>query len=152
MTPPDAGGGDPGRANATWVYKASNFTRHLGLELVHLAEGVCRSRLPVGEELLNQAGTVHGGVYGVVADHTAGMASSTVVGEGMRVVTVEYKLNILRPRRCVELLTEATVVKGGKRIVYAEASVDGLKEDGSRELLCRAGLTFAVLPMPPERR
>ena len=142
--------GQAGLDNAGRVYKASAFTRLLGLELLTLEHGLCRSRLPVGRELLNQNGTVHGGVFGVVADHTAGMAASTVVEAAERVVTAEYKVNILRPGDCIELHTEGAVVKAGRRLVYVEASVEGVPKNGpgaARILLCRASLTFAVVPM-----
>lgn len=136
-------------SQADWVYKSSNFTRMMGLEVDAFERGLCRTRLPVTEAILNQGGVVHGGVYGVIADHTVGMAASTTIGEGLRVVTIDYSVNILRPGDCAVLLTEGTVVKEGKRIIYGEATVEGAMEDGSRELLCRAMLTFAVIPKRP---
>lgn len=135
--------------HAEWVHKASTFTQHLGLEVLEFGSGRCRTRLPMREELLNQGRIAHGGLYGVVADHTAGMAASTVVGDGERVLTVEYKVSIYRPGDCVELLTEGTVVKSGPRLVFGEAVIEGLTTDGGKVLLSRSSLTFAVVPRRP---
>lgn len=132
--------------HAEWVHKASTFTQHLGLEVLEFGAGRCRTRLRMREELLNQGGIVHGGLYGVVADHTAGMAASTVVDDGSRVLTVEYKVSIYRPGDCVELLSEGTVVKSGGRLVFGEAVIEGVAKDGGRLLLSRSSLTFAVVP------
>ena len=137
-----------GLEHARWVVRASSFTRFIGLEVEELRTGYCRTRLAARAELLNQGGTIHGGVYAVVADHTAGTAASTSVGEGDRVVTAEYKLNILRPGDCDALVTEGRVIKVGRRLVVGEADVLGEK-NGRREMLAKSLFTFAVIPRRP---
>lgn len=131
-------------AEASRVLKKSNFTRFLGLEVEELKDGYCRTRLVVRPDFLNQGGVVHGGLYGVVADHTAGTAASTIAPDGMRVVTSEYKINLMRPGDCDALVTEGAVIKGGKRLIIGEAKVYGEK-DGNRELLAVSLFTFAVI-------
>lgn len=140
-----------GLAHAHWVVRASAFTRFIGLTVEELRTGYCRTRLPARAELLNQGGTIHGGVFAVVADHTAGTAASTTVGESERVVTAEYKLNILRPGACAALVTEGRVVKTGRRLVVGEAEVFGERGGGTggsgeRVLLAKSLFTFAVIP------
>ena len=131
--------------HARWVVRASSFTRFIGLEVEELREGYCRTRLSSRDELLNQGGTIHGGVYAVVADHTAGTAASTAVREHERVVSAEYKLNLLRPGFCDALVTEGRVLKAGRRLITGEADVFGEK-DGERVLLAKSLFTFAVIP------
>ena len=133
-------------SHADWVARASNFTRFVGLEITHIERGICRSVLSSRAELLNQGGVIHGGLYAVVADHTAGIAASTVVPEGMRVLTAEYKLNLLRPGDCDKLLTEGTVLKEGRRLIIGEAQVFGEK-NGKESLLAKAMFTFAVVKL-----
>ena len=129
--------------HAQWVVDDSSFTKHLGLQIDKLQHGYCRSRLPRRPELLNQGGIFHGGLYAVVADHTAGVAASTMVDKDQRVLTAEYKLNILRPGDCDELLTEGTVIKSGRRLIIGEAKV----YDGDKQRLFSVALfTFAVVP------
>ena len=145
----DDGDGDK-LAHARWVVRASSFTRFIGLEVEELRTGYCRTRLPSRPELLNQAGMIHGGVFAVVADHTAGTAASTSVGEGERIVTAEYKLNLLRPGDCDALVTEGRVIKVGRRLVVGEADVFGEK-NGGREMLAKSLFTFAVIPRKPPK-
>lgn len=142
---------DTNIAQAEWVVRASNFTKFVGLHIVHLERGLCRSVLPSRAALLNQGGVIHGGLYAVVADHTAGVAASTIVPEGMRVVTAEYKLNLLRPGAVDKLQTTGTVIKEGSRLIIAEAEVRGEgggkdNKDDNLPLLAKALLTFAVIP------
>ena len=139
---------DSALSRAHRIAPASPLVKSIGLEIEELREGFCRSRLPVRAGLLNQAGMIHGGIYAVVADHTAGTAASTMVGEAGRVVTAEYKLNILRPGDCDALLTEAKILKAGRRLVIGDADVFGEK-NGERQLLAKALLTFAVIPRKP---
>ena len=126
----------------------SSFTKFIGLEIEELREGFCRSRLPRRAELLNQGGIIHGGLYAVVADHTAGVAASACVGEDERVLTAEYKLNLLRPGDCDALLTTGTVIKRGRRLIVGEGRVYGEKQGvaGEPPLLAVALFTFAVVP------
>ncbi len=134
-------------SHADWVVRASRFTQFVGLEIIALERGFCRSVLSSRAELLNQGGVIHGGLYAVVADHTAGVAASTVVAEGERVLTAEYKLNLLRPGDCERLLTEGRVIKTGRRLIIGEAEVFGEKA-GEKKLLAKALLTFAVVANP----
>lgn len=140
--------GDAALDHARWVVRASSFTRFIGLEVDELRTGYCRTLLKSRADLLNQGGMIHGGVFAVVADHTAGTAASTSVGADQRVVTAEYKLNILRPGDCDALVTEGRVIKPGSRLVIGEADVFGEK-DGARILLAKSLFTFAVIPRKP---
>ena len=134
--------------HARWVVRASAFTKLLGLEVEELRRGYCRIRLPSRPELLNQGGTIHGGLFAVVVDHAAGTAASTMAGENERVVTAEYKVNILRPGDCDAMVTEGQVIKAGRRLVVAEADVFGEKGN-ERKLLAKGLLTFSVIPHKP---
>lgn len=140
-------------SEAERVLDASTFTKYLGLQVEELGDGFCRTRLPVRPEHLNQGGIVHGGLYGVVADHTAGTAASSTVPEGMRVLTSEYKINLLRPGKCQALVTEGRVIKTGQRLIIGEATVFG-EVGGQRVELAVALFTFAVVGKPQklERR
>ena len=137
--------GEGPAARAKWVVEKSTFTNFLGLEILELGDGRCRSRLAARSEFLNQGGIIHGGLYAVVADHTVGVAASTCVGEDQRVLTVEYKLNLLRPGDCDALVTHGDIVKRGRRLIIGEGKVHG-QRDGKLTLLAVSLFTFAVVP------
>ena len=143
----------PNITEAKRVLDASTFTKFLGLQVEELGDGYCRTVLPMRAEFLNQGGITHGGLYGVVADHTAGTAASAAVPEGMRVLTSEYKINLIRPSKCDKLITEGRVIKSGRRLIVGDAKVYA-DEINEKSLLAVALFSFAVVGKPEniERR
>ncbi len=57
---------------------------------------------------------VHAGVQATIADHTAGGAATTLIDKGQFVLTVEFKINLLRVTRGDSLLCRAQVLKPEK--------------------------------------
>jgi uncharacterized protein (TIGR00369 family) len=82
-------------------------------------------------------------VIATLGDHTAGGAARTVTGE-KDVITIEFKINFLRPAKSDKLKCVGKVLRGGKQIVIAEAEifdVDGA--DG--KLVAKLTETLAVI-------
>jgi uncharacterized protein (TIGR00369 family) len=98
------------------------FARHglmrlLGAELVELANGRCVIELDRRDELTQHHGYLHAGAIGAVLDTAGGFAAGSTVGWSDDVLTVEYKLNLLRPAVGDRLRAEATVLRAGKQVV-----------------------------------
>ena len=60
-------------------------------------------------------------------------------------LTVEFKLNLLRAGRAPRYRCESEVLKPGRTISVVESSVWGLYEDGRKELQSKATVTLAVV-------
>ena len=114
------------------IFNRANFIRDLDIRLEKVAEGACETSLVVQDRLRQQHGFVHGGVIATMADHTAGGAARTVSG-AKDVLTVEFKINYLRPARGDRLRCTATVLRAGKTAIVAEALV--FAGDGEKETL-----------------
>ena len=104
------------------IFYRANFIRDLEIRLDKVSEGVCETSLVVQERLLQQHGFIHGGVIATMADHTAGGAARSVSGDE-DVLTVEFKINYLRPAIGDRLRCTATVLRTGKTVIVAEALV-----------------------------
>jgi uncharacterized protein (TIGR00369 family) len=104
------------------IFYSANFVRDLDIRLDKFAEGICETSMVVQERMRQQHGFVHGGVIATLADHTAGGAARSVSGE-KDVLTVEFKINYLRPALGDRLRCTATVLRGGKTVIVAEALV-----------------------------
>jgi uncharacterized protein (TIGR00369 family) len=104
------------------IFYRANFIRDLEIRLDKVSEGVCETSLIVQERLLQQHGFIHGGVIATLADHTAGGAARSVSGE-KDVLTVEFKINYLRPALGDRLRCTATVLRAGKSVIVAESLV-----------------------------
>lgn len=92
-----------------------------------------------------QNGFIHAGVQATLADHAAA-AAATLVEEGQTVLTLEFKLNLLRPALCQRLLCRAEVLKAGRQVTVVEAEVFA-ERDGRRHLFSKATVTMAVVAL-----
>jgi uncharacterized protein (TIGR00369 family) len=139
---PAAGNDEPRR-----IFEEAPFTRHLGLKLEALGPGWCHSFLEVEERHLQQDGFVHAGVQAAILDHTAGAAGATMLGEGQAVLSIEFKVNLLRPAKGRRLVCRAKVLKGGRTVTVAESELFTLG-DGEERLVSKATVTLANVPRP----
>lgn len=94
----------------------------LSATLAKVAPGEVHIASPGGPALAQQHGFVHGGAQMALADSAAGYAAMTTVGEGTEVLTIECKVNFLRPARGA-IVAEGRVVRAGSRIIVAAADV-----------------------------
>ena len=104
------------------IFYRANFIRDLDIRLDKVSEGICETSLVIQERLLQQHGFIHGGLIATMADHTAGGAARSVSGN-KDVLTVEFKINYLRPAIGDRLRCTATVLRAGKTVIVAEALV-----------------------------
>lgn len=127
------------------IFDSAPFIRSLGMQLTRLEEGSCQTELVIRPEHLQQNNIVHAGVQATMADHTAGTASGTLIGPDEIVLTVEFKINLLRPASGASLRAVARVIKPGKRLIITESDVFALSPKGEIHV-ARAMVTLAVVP------
>jgi uncharacterized protein (TIGR00369 family) len=106
---------------------------HLGAWLLDVAPGHVTIELPLASKLTQQAGHFHGGVIGAVADSAGGYAALSLMPVGSEVVTVEYKINFMRPAAGPLLRATADVIRPGKTITVVRIE-------------CLAGEASALVP------
>ncbi len=132
------------RESVRRIFEKARFTEDLGLELTEMGPGWCESSLSVAPRHLQQDGYVHAGVQATIADHTAGGAAGTLLREDQIVLTVEFKINLLRPAVGDLLRCRATVLRQGRSLLVAESEV--FASSGSEEkLVAKATATLAAL-------
>jgi uncharacterized protein (TIGR00369 family) len=123
------------------IFDAAPFVQHLGITVTHVEPGRCDAELLVRPEMRQQHGYVHAGVISTIADHTAGGAARSVTGES-DVVTIEFKINFVRPAFGPKLLARGRVLNQGKRLVVAQAEV---LDSGSEKVVAVITETLQVL-------
>lgn len=128
-------------------FAAANFIQDLGIRLVDCGPGWVEAELDIQPRHLQQNGFIHAGVQTTLADHAAGGAAATVLVDGSTVLTLEFKVNLLRPARSERLLCRAEVLKAGRQAAVVEAEVFGY-EKGERRLYSKASVTMAVVDLP----
>ncbi len=130
---------------------------HLGVEMTEVAPGHCVLDMPYNRELTQQHGYIHGGALATIADSAAGYAAFTLMGPEDSPLTVEYKLNILRPGAGEHFVAKANVIKPGRTLTVVRADVfaihngtEALCVTSIQTLMALAGKTDDLRYAPPE--
>jgi uncharacterized protein (TIGR00369 family) len=131
------------RSQVRHIFDSANFVRDLGIQLTRVEDDYCETMLVTAERHLQQHGLIHAGVMATMADHTSGCAARGVVGHDHDVVSVEFKINFLRPAIADRLWCRGRVLRAGKMLVICEAEVFAEK-DTEEKLVSKAMVTLAV--------
>src|ERR1043165_3034006 len=107
----------------------------IGAELSRVEPGVIEIALPYRTDLAQQHGYLHAGIITTIADSACGYAAYSLMPAGSQVLSVEFKLNLLRPAKGEPFLAVAEVVKAGKTLTVVRADVFGVDHTGERELV-----------------
>ncbi|MFN3326914.1 MAG: PaaI family thioesterase [Bryobacteraceae bacterium] len=92
----------------------------------------------------NPMGNLHGGVLCTIADSAMGLGHGCMLAEDEMSVTVEMKINFLRPFQCGKLLAIGSVVRHGRTLTMMECDI----LDTEDRLIAKATGTFMTLPRP----
>lgn len=111
-------------------FSAQGLMTTLGAELVLIAPGEVRIALLPRPELSQQHGYIHAGALTSVLDSACGYAALTVAPPGLDVLTVEFKINFVRPAVADRFVAIGKVAKAGKTLTVCQGEVVG--ERGSR--------------------
>ncbi|MFW5971648.1 MAG: PaaI family thioesterase, partial [Desulfovermiculus sp.] len=102
---------------------SQGFIAFCRFEPESVAWGQFASSLAVQDFHRQQDGFIHAGVLATMADHTAGYAGFTVAPENHQILTVEFKINFLRPSYGQTVICESSVLKPGKTLIVAESNL-----------------------------
>jgi uncharacterized protein (TIGR00369 family) len=126
------------------IFRAARFISDLGIELESVGDGECVTTLDLENRHLQQDGYVHAGVHATIADHTAGVAAATMLRKHQLVLSVEFKINLLRAAKGERLICHAKVLKPGKRFSVVESEVY-CAEGGNERLVSKMTATMAYI-------
>jgi uncharacterized protein (TIGR00369 family) len=117
----------------------------IGPTLSRVEPGVVEITLPYRADLAQQDGYVHAGIVTTIADSACGYAAYSLMPAGSAVLSVEFKVNLLRPAQGVTFVARANVIKAGRTLTIARADVLGIATDGNRELVATMQATLICL-------
>jgi uncharacterized protein (TIGR00369 family) len=120
---------------ATNALARQAFSKLVGAELMSISPGSAELALPIKDSLTQQHGLVHGGVVSYLADNALAFAGGSVLGNS---VTLEMKINYLRPAVGERLVASAKVVSSSKRFAVCECRVTA--STGAESILVAAAL------------
>ena len=118
------------------------FWNLLGMELADVRKGWAVIRMPFEKKLTHADGIAHGGAIFSAADAAVAMALIGLIERNETMVTIEMKLNYLKPFKKGMLYAEARIVQKGSRTALGE--VDVTLESGAK--IAKGLATYMVLP------
>jgi len=107
----------------------------IGARLSLVEPGVIEITLPYRTDLAQQHGFLHAGVVTTIADSACGYAAYSLMPAGSEVLSVEFKVNLLRPAQGETFVARAEVIKAGRTLTVVRADVFGVAGNGKRELI-----------------
>ncbi|MEO1136415.1 MAG: PaaI family thioesterase [Pseudomonadota bacterium] len=120
---------------------ARGFTKESGFRIRAFEEGFVALEVAPKEALVQFLGYVHAGVVTGLADHAAGACYASVLPEGRACLTIELKINFMKPAKGDLLVAEATALSRGKSIGVVRSDVYAETGD-ARELVATATVTL----------
>ncbi len=118
---------------------------HIGAEMTQVRRGHCEIRMPFRPEVSQQKGLFHGGVIGTISDSAGGYAAFSMMPERSSVLTVEYKINFIKPALGAELIARGDVIRCGRTLAIAKVDAFVVRDDGEH-LCATAQQTLMCLP------
>jgi uncharacterized protein (TIGR00369 family) len=97
----------------------------IGASLRRVAPGEIDIALPYRDNLTQQNGYLHAGILTAIADSACGYAAYTLMPAGADVLSVEFKVNLLRPAAGEMFTAEARVIKAGRTLTVVRCDVYG---------------------------
>jgi uncharacterized protein (TIGR00369 family) len=116
----------------------------IGAELTRIEPGVIEIRLPYRADLAQQHGYLHAGIVTTIADTACGYAAYSLMPPNSEVLSVEFKVNLLRPAKGATFSAVAEVVKAGKTLTVVRADVFGIEHE-QRDLVATMLATMICL-------
>ena len=117
----------------------------IGAQLSRVEPGTIEITLPYRADLAQQHGYLHAGIVTTIADSACGYAAYSLMPANSEVLSVEFKVNLLRPAKGETFVAAAEVVKAGKTLTVVRADVFGVDVDGRRELVATMLATMICL-------
>lgn len=125
MNPANANFADEVRAS----FAQQSIMNLIGAKLSRVEPGLVEITLPYRIDLTQQDGFVHAGIVTTIADSACGYAAYSLMPAGSRVLSVEFKVNLLRPAAGESFVAHAEVIKPGKTLTVVRADVFALTKN-----------------------
>ena len=107
----------------------------IGASLTKIEPRLVEITLPYRTDLTQQAGYLHAGIVTTIADSACGYAAYSLMPAGSEVLSVEFKVNLMRPAKGDSFVATAEVIKPGKTLTVVRADVFAISAGGNREII-----------------
>ena len=124
-------------------FEKQGLMQTLGARLTEVEKGQVKITCEFSEALTEQNGFFHAGVATSIVDSACGNAALTMMPENVEVLTIEFKVNFLKPAQTPKLIAIGKVLQSGKTLTVCEGYVYDSTED---KLIARMTATMIAVP------
>jgi uncharacterized protein (TIGR00369 family) len=117
----------------------------LGAVMTRVEPGAVEITLPYRADLTQQHGFIHAGIAATILDSACGYAAFSFMPADVAVLTVEYKINLLRPAKGEKLIARGRAVRSGKTLTVCTGDV--FAQEGGRESVV-ATMLSTIMAVP----
>ena len=115
-------------------FSQQGMLAELGAQIGLLRAGEVHLGAPFDARFTQQDGFLHAGIVTTLMDTACGYAALTLMPAASRVLSVEFKVNLLAPARGERFRAEGRVIKAGRTITVCEGKLFSMQ--GEEETLC----------------
>lgn len=110
-------------------FSRQGLMKTLNAQLAVVEKGQVTITCEFSEALTQQHGFFHAGVATSIVDSACGYAALTMLPENTEVLTVEFKVNFMKPAKTDKLICIGKVLQSGKTLTVCEGYVYDSKEE-----------------------
>lgn len=110
-------------------FDKQGLMKTLNAKLVSVGQGEVKISCEFSEGLTQQHGFFHAGVATSIVDSACGYAALTMVPDNMEVLSVEFKINFIKPAKTDKLIAIGKVLQSGRTLTICEGYVYDSSEE-----------------------
>ena len=118
----------------------------LNATLSRVEPGEVQIEIPYQQALTQQDGFLHAGISSTIMDSACGYAAFTLMPVEARVLTIEFKINLLAPASGETFRAVGRVRKPGRSVFVAEGELVASRGGEDKLVATMAGTLMAVYP------
>lgn len=118
----------------------------INASLAAVEAGRVEIEIPYQPELTQQDGFIHAGISSTIMDSACGYAAFTLMSAEARVLTIEFKINLLAPAAGDHFRAVGQVRKPGRSVFVAEAELFARSDATDKLIATMSGTLMAVVP------
>ncbi len=116
----------------------------IGAYIVAVEPGRCVLGVPWSPGITQQDGFLHAGILATLADNACGAAAYSLMPAGHRVLSIEFKINMLSPAVGETFEADAQVIRAGRTVSACRCDVFAVRE-GARKLVAAMQATMMTV-------
>ncbi|MCP4343371.1 MAG: PaaI family thioesterase [Desulfobulbaceae bacterium] len=120
------------------------FIEFCGIQASKIEMGIFESTLKIGEHHKTQDNFIHAGLIATMSDHTAGYAAYTLMPDNFRILTIEFKINFLKPAYGNSLKCKSEIISHGRQILVAQSTVFDIR-DSHEKMVSKSTITLMAI-------